>query len=187
MTTIATRMSDRFLPAGWNDPAPHAVSNALTNDLQQMVRLPVWVILDSTKDQKLKRADRFAKRGQADVTLEATIARLKAEGVSTVRSEPFEPLDILAGIKPPVLRALFPKGSVPDDDLAHQQLQAAATGAEVKSIVLGWCKEGSAILNTGDLVSQVTRHAQRDRTSVANVWLNSTVSQLLDDLDQRLK
>lgn len=164
-----------------------ALSNALTSDLQRMVRLPVWVILDSTKDQKLKRADRFSKRGQADETLEATIARLKAEGVSTVRSVPFEPLDILAGIKPSILRTLFPKGSVPDDDVALQQLQAAATGAEVKSIVLGWCKEGSAILNTGDLVSQVTRHARRNRTSVANVWLNSTVSQLLDDLDQRLK
>jgi hypothetical protein len=164
-----------------------ALSNALTSDLQRMVQLPVWLILDSTTDQKLKQVDRFVKRGQADETLEATIARLKTEGVSNVRSVPFEPLDILAGIKPSILRAVFPKGSVPDDDAAFQQLQAASTGAEVKSIVLGWCKEGSTLLNPGDLVSRVTRHAKRAGISVGNHWLNSTVTQLLNELDQRLK
>lgn len=164
-----------------------ALSNALFSDLQQMVQLPVWLILDSTKDNRLKATDRFLNRGRSDEVLELTLGRLRSQGVSNVRYVPFEPLDVLAGIKPSILRAAFPNGSVPDDEIALDLLRATENSTEVKNLVLGWCTEGATIPKLGRVVSTVVAHAQRANLNIGNVWMNSTVSQLLTELDQRLK
>lgn len=164
-----------------------ALSAALSSDLQQMVQLPVWLILDSTKDDRLKASERFVHRGQSDKTLREMIDELQQRGVSNVHHVPFEPADVLAGIKPSLLRAAFPGGSVPDDDVAFEQLRAAEKSSDVKHIVLEWCKQGSLQPKVATVVSRVTAQARQSGVSVGNVWLNSTVSQLLADLDQRLK
>ena len=159
-----------------------SIVRAFNHSAYEMLGIPVWVMLDSTTDDRLPPE----LQGERSGTSDGKLAKAR-ESIPKLRSLPFGAPDMCCGITASCHADAFGEAFPTDDDATYREW----AGFPNASVAKAWFTERAPVPDDeyDDYIRHVQgpllRHIRANRVGkdAASPWLASSMQRLFDDFD----